>query len=119
MILNKTLDIQHERILKKIQKTFITFLKEKMMLMYGCEAPWLMTSNNKTCETDLVIKNLESADIANIIDFVFKLQVLDMFDFWQDCPKSCVTMDIKLKTLLTGTKDTKSYLGVWKSKQVC
>ena len=29
MILNKTLDIQHERVLKKIQKTFITFSKGK------------------------------------------------------------------------------------------
>ena len=89
-----------------------------MMILYGCEAPWLMTSNNKTCETDMDIKNLESADFANIIDFVFKLQVLDMYDFWPDCPKSCVTMDIKVKTLLTGTGTT-SFFWVMKSKQVC
>ena len=87
--------------------------------MYGCEAPWLNTSNNKTCEIDLDIKTMESAEIDQIFDFYNGLQVLDMYNFMPECPKPCVTMDIKLKTLLTGTKDTKSYLGVWKSKQVC
>ena len=90
-----------------------------MMIMYGCEAPWLNSSNNKTCEIDLDIKTMESAEIDQIFDFYNGLQVLDMYDFMPECPKPCVTMDIKLKTLLTGTKDTKSYLGVWKSKQVC
>ena len=90
-----------------------------MMLMYGCEAPWLNTSNNKTCEIDSDIKTMESAEIDQMFDFYNGLMVLDMYDFIPDCPKPCVTMDIKLKTLLTGTRDLMSYLGVWKSKQVC
>ena len=87
--------------------------------MYGCEAPWLNTSNNKICEIDLDIKTMESAEIDQIFDFYNGLQVLDMYNFMPECPKPCVTMDIKLKTLLTGTRDLMSYLGVWKSKQVC
>ena len=88
-----------------------------MMLLYGCEAPWLMTNNNKTCETDLGVKPMESADIDKINDFIYKLQLLDMFDFLPDCPKPCVTMDIKVKTVLTGTGN--SLLWVLKSNQVC
>ena len=87
------------------------------MLMYGCEAAWLMTNNNRTCEVDLNIKPLESADINKIRDFFYKLQVLDMFDLMSNCPKPCVTMDIKVKTLLTGPGTTSS-LWVWKAKQV-
>ena len=90
-----------------------------MMLMYGCEAPWLNTSNNKTCEIDSDIKTMESAEIDQIFDFYNGLQVLDINDFMPDCLKPCVTMDIKLKSLLSGTTDTTSYLQVWKSKQVC
>ena len=90
-----------------------------MMLMYGCEAPWLNTSNNKTCEIDLDIKTIESAKIDQIFEFFYDLQVLDMYHSLTDCPKPCVSMDIKLKTLLSGTADITSYLGVWKSKQVC
>ena len=87
--------------------------------MYGCEAPWLNTSNNKTCEIDSDIKTMKSAEIDQISDFYLELQVLDMYDSMPDCPRPCVTMNIKLKTLLSGTTDTLSYLGVWKSEQVC
>ena len=37
--------------------------------MYRCEAPWLNTSNNKTCEIDLDIKTIESAKIDQIFEF--------------------------------------------------
>ena len=88
------------------------------MLMYGCEAPWLLTNNNRTCETDLDIKNIESATMDKIDDLMIKLQLNNMFDFMPECPKPCVTMDIKVKPLLTGTGTTSS-LWVWKAKQVC
>ena len=90
-----------------------------MMLLYGCQAPWLQTSNNKTCEIDLDIKTMESAEIDKILDIYNGLQVLDMYNFMPECPKPCVTMNIKLKTLSSETTDTLSYLGVWKSEQVC
>ena len=88
------------------------------MLLYGCEAPWLLTNNNRSCETDLDIKNIESAKINKINVLLENLQIHDMFDFMPDCPKPCVTMDIKVKPLLTGTATT-SFLWVHKSKQVC
>ena len=88
------------------------------MLLYGCEAPWLLTNNNRSCETDLDIKNIESAKIDKINVLLENLQIHDMFDFMPDCPKPCVTMDIKVKPLLTGTATT-SFLWVHKSKQVC
>ena len=90
------------------------------MSLYGCEAPWLITTNNKTCETALDIKTRKSSEIDKISSFFAKLQILDMFDFIPDCLKPCITMDIKLKTLLTGTKSKteNSFVGVWRSKQV-
>ena len=88
------------------------------MLMYGCEAPWLLTNNNRTCETDLDIKNIESDSIDKIDDMMLKLQLHDMFNFMPDCPKPCITMDIKVTTLLTGT-DTTSSLAVHKLRKVC
>ena len=89
-----------------------------MMIMYGCEVPWLNTRSNKACESDLDIKTMESAEIEEIFNFVYKLQVLDILEFMSECPKPCVTMDIKVKSLLTET-GTNSSLFVWKSKQVC
>ena len=86
------------------------------MSLYGCEAPWLMTTNNKTCETDLDIKTRESTEIDEISSFFNKLQLLDMFDFMPDCAKPCVTMDIKFKTLFTGSET--SFLWIWRSTQV-
>ena len=88
------------------------------MLLYECEVPWLKSSNKQTCEIDLDIKTMESAEIDKILNFVYKLQVLDMYDFLPDCPKPCVTMNIKLKTLLSGNMNNNSFLGVFKSKQV-
>ena len=87
------------------------------MLLYGCEASWLMTNNNKTCETNLGIKTMNSADKDKINDFIYKLQLLDLFDFLPDCPKSCITMDIKVETLISGTGN--AVLWVLKSNQVC
>ena len=89
-----------------------------MMLLYGCHAPWLQTNNNKTCEIDLDIKTMKSTEMDIIFDFIIKLRVLDKFDTLPDCPKPCVTMDIKLKTLLSGTRSHRSFLVAWKSKQV-
>ncbi len=89
-----------------------------MILMYGCKAPWLLTINNRTCETDLNIKNIESPTMDKINDLMSNLQLNDMFDVMPDCPKPCVTMDIKVKPLLTGTGTTSS-LWVHKSKRVC
>ncbi len=77
-----------------------------------------MTTNNKTCETDLDIKTNESAVIDKIDDFYTKLQILNMYDFMPDCPKPCITMEIKLKTLSTGIKPESSNVWVWRSKQV-
>ena len=88
-----------------------------MMLLYGCKAPWLMPNSNKTCETDLAIKTMKSDDMDKISDFFYKLQLHDMFDILPVCPKPCVTMDVKVKTLLTGTGQ--SLIWVSKSKQVC
>ena len=87
------------------------------MLLYGCEAPWLMTNNNKTCETNLGIKTMNSADKDKINDFIYKLQLLDLFDFLPGCPKSCITMNIKVKTLISGTEN--AVLWVLKLNQVC
>ena len=53
-----------------------------------------------------------------INNLMLKLQLYDMFDIMPYCPKPCVTMDIKLKPLLTGT-GTMSSLWIWKAKQVC
>ena len=90
-----------------------------MMFMYGCEAPWLNTRSNKTCERDLDIKTLEASEIDKFSFFYYELQVLDLKDFLPDCPKPCVTMNIKLKTQFSETGSYTSYLGVWKSTQVC
>ncbi len=43
------------------------------MSLYGCEAPWLMTTNNKTCETALDIKTRKSSEIDKISSFFAKL----------------------------------------------
>ena len=89
-----------------------------MMLLYGCHAPWLQTNDNETCEIDLDIKTMDAAEMDKIFYFVIKLKVLDKFDTLPDCPKPCVTMDIKLKNLLSGTRSNRSFLVAWKSKQV-
>ena len=45
-----------------------------MMIMYGCEVPWLNTRSNKACESDLDIKTMESDEIEEIFNFVSNIQ---------------------------------------------
>ena len=61
------------------------------MGIYGCEPPWLMTSNSKTCETDMNIKSIKSADTEKISDFIFKIQNREMFDLKGLCMKKFLT----------------------------
>ena len=53
-----------------------------MMFMYGCEAPWLNTRSNTTCESNLDIKTLESSEIDQIRFFFHKFH---LHDFLPDC----------------------------------
>ena len=91
-----------------------------MLMLYGCIPPWLKTNKNLTCEVDLQIKDSKFINLDKLLQLYLQIQTFEMFTlFPDDCPKPCITMDIKVKVVRSGTGiESEADMFVWKSNQV-
>ena len=87
---------------------------------YGCLPPWLKTTKNLTCETDIKIKDNKLINGIRLTNLFYGLQSLEMYTFLpENCPKPCTSLDIKVRISQSGSNmASRAKIDIWKSDQV-
>ena len=91
-----------------------------MLMHYGCLPPWLKTTKNLTCETDIKIKDNKLINGMRLTNLFYGLQSLEMYTFLPEkCPKPCTSLDIKVRISQSGSNmASRAKIDIWKSDQV-